>query len=496
MEASFHQRYLRLVSEIERDFPVVEWKSGDLEIWPLARMDLYLDMHRRHTGSALARSRPLTIRAAERAATPLLNLWRSRRDLEHYVWRPKPAHAVFLGDGVSLDHIDGAWVDRFCEPLIAEYEAQGLDSFLMQSGDLRRLPRRRPTYAANQVAASSWRFASAHTPDLPGHAEVLAFLERVGVVAPSLAASRLAHRAHRVLATASAFERVLRRVQPKLALVVTWYAGLGPAFLLACRRRGVLSVDLQHCPQEGAHKAYNWAALPGCGYRSLPAVFWTWTEEEAADIARWARPPWHSSLHGGHVQLAPFLDGRDSTTRAWDARLSAITPDGRSEREILVALQPIAGQRRLWEALAEAIAAAPRSWRWWIRRHPSARPEQDAEFGSLLSLSQPNVEIDSALAFPLPALLRRACAVVSLASGAAAEGAMFGAPGLFLSDEACGAFERLIARGRAKVIPVGDLETAIARLPAIPVRPERVRQPDMAQTLARLEQLASDYRRQ
>ncbi len=205
------------------------------------------------------------------------------------------------------------------EPLIAALERRGLRSFLMQSGDLSRLPWHRPTFAANVVEARGWlgAFAVAGATHLPQHEQVLRFLAGNGVEAPSLAPAKLARRAAVVSATASAFERVLKRVRPKMAFVVTCYAGLGHAFVLACRRQAILSVDLQHCPQDGAHMAYRWSVLPDSGFTTLPALFWNWTEKDAADIRRWAdtlASPWHQSLHGGHTQLAGFQDA------AWNAR--------------------------------------------------------------------------------------------------------------------------------------------------------------------------------
>ena len=161
MAGSFHRRYLTLVAEIERNFSVSDWKYGDVDIWPLARMDLYLDMHWAHAGASPRAPRPLPLRALARAATPISNLWRSRHDLGNWVIRPKPAYAVFLGDGVSLDFVDGRWRDRFGEPVIVELEKRGLDSFLMQSGELIRLPWRRPTFAANMIAVWGTLAASA-----------------------------------------------------------------------------------------------------------------------------------------------------------------------------------------------------------------------------------------------------------------------------------------------------------------------------------------------
>jgi hypothetical protein len=495
----FHRHYLSVVEEIERNYPVACWKSGDVEIWPLARMDIYLEMYWATMGGAVSAMPTLARRVFSRIAAPLINLWNCRRDLAHWVGSPKPAYAIFLGDGVSLDCIDGAWQDRYAEPVMAALEQAGMQSFLMQSGELPRLPWRRPTFAANLVAAqgSLARFGAPSACHLPDHGAVIELLERRGFPAKCLSRLNLARRARLVAATASAFERVLRVVKPKLAFVVSYYAGLGPAFVLACRRQGVFSVDLQHCSQEGPHKAYCWSALPETGYRTLPASFWNWTQHEASHIESWAsRLPerWHRSHYGGHVQLGAFLDDADPATQEWDGKFAA-TGSAAFEREILVALQPMGGFQRQWDTLVAQIRAAPPTWRFWIRRHPAGRAYQDLEHQGLISLCMPNVVVDSALSWPLPVLLRHVNVVVSRFSGVSAEAAMFGVPALFLSEEAQGQFSALIERGCASVIDITTLNAVIARLPAGPTRPKRSAAPTLATSLATLTDWARDYSR-
>ena len=498
--ASFHYRYLQLVDQVERNFPVVRWKIGDMEVWPLARMQLYLDMYRANAGDALPKpsARPLPLRVAARVATPVRNLWTSRRDLAHCVTRPRPADAIFLGDGVSLDRVDGQWRDRFAEPLIAALERRGRTAFVIEGGNLGRLPWHRPTYAGNLIEARGFLTALGrkHPGELPEHEGVLEFLAGNGVQAPSLSRPALERFATTVLATATAFERVLRIVKPKLAFVVTYYSGLGPAFLLACRRQGILSVDLQHCAQEGAHKAYCWSSLPATGYSTLPAVCWNWTEADAAYNRGWASRlplPWHSALHGGHTQLVPFLDANDPTTRMWDARFSAIGGGVTFEREILIALQPIHGHRGIWNSLASQIEAAPSTWRWWIRRHPATAPLHDSEYQCLLALRRPNVLIEEASSLPLPALLRHMSVLLSVASGAAEEASMFGVPAFFLSEEARSPFGNLIEKGCAAIIDIHALEGEIWGTPRAPHRPGANRAPDPCETLLQLESMARDY---
>ena len=496
-ESGFQRRYLALVAEIETRFDVAHWRCGDVDVWPLARMDLYLDMHWHHTGQVPPQPHAFPLQVAARAARPAVNLWKSRRDLSHCALFPKPAHAILLGDGVSLDPDGNAWRDRFGEPIAAALEKRGLNTFLMQSGSLRRLPWRRPTFAASNIEAWGWlaSFSSTMPIQLPDHDAVLDFLKRNDVSAPSLAPEALLRRARIASATASAFEAVLKVVQPKLAFVVTYYAHLGHAFVLACRRQGILSVDLQHAPQEGAHKAYGWSSVPQCGYRTLPAVFWNWTNQDAMNIRGWTdrlELPWHSAIHGGHTQITPFLHDEDPVTRMWEAKYQTASAGRTYEKEILVALQPIAGQRATWDALAAQIEAAPSRWRWWIRRHPASNPDQDAEFGRLLSLRRPTVAIDQASSLPLPALLRHMDAVVSLSSGAGVEAAIFGVPALFLSDEARTMFSTLLATGSGAVVDAADVN---ARIYSLPLSRERLPKtaPNIDTTLFRLEELAERY---
>lgn len=499
--ASPHVRYLTLVDEIEHRFPVARWHAGDLDIWPLARMDLYLDLVHSSGGETAATPPPSHQRAIANLATPIANIWKSRHDLRHWVSRPRRAYAAMLGDGVSLDCVGGAWRDRYGEAIISMLERQGHGTFLMQSGNLARLPWHRPTFAANLV--SVWgglagRFGPAGTMELPDHGALLGFLAQHGVDAPSLRIARLAHRVRNAAASAAAFERLLAVVRPKLAFVTTYYAGLGHAFVLACRRRGILSVDLQHCPQEGAHKAYSWHALPEHGFSTLPALFWTWKEEDAAHVRGWANrigQPWHRALHGGHTQLAAFLDDDDPGTLEWDRAFAEIGAGPHYQREILVALQPIGGHRALWDGLADRIEASPRSWRWWIRRHPASAPVQNTEYARLLALDRPDVMVEEASRFPLPALLRHMHVLISLASGAAGEAAAFGVPAFFLSDAAHGPFGELIRRGEAQIVSLDEVSQEIAGTSTKPVRTAAYRPPPIADTLRKLESIADDYAR-
>jgi hypothetical protein len=352
----FHGNYLALVDEIERKFAVVSWRCEDFEIWPLARMELYLDMYWAAVGTSRPAVRPFPVRSIAIALRQLRNLWISRNHLDHLLLQPRPSQAFILGDGVSIDLSKDGAVDRFAEPVMQALEYRANRSFLLQPGDLSRLPWRRPTYAANLVYHSGvpGLFGKASAISVPDIAVVAEFLANKGVASPSMTAHHLAHVATRVSRSARSFERLLRQVRPEMAFVVNYYSNLGPALMLACRRQRILSIDLQHCPQ-GTHQAYRWAQLPKSGYATLPAVFWNWTEQDAAAIRRSTEQlavPWHRSIHGGHTQLAGYLDDRDPANLEWDRKFGNAGGGGSFEKEVLLALQPVGNRGAAWEATA------------------------------------------------------------------------------------------------------------------------------------------------
>jgi hypothetical protein len=489
--ASPQHRYRSLVDAIGRECRISEWRAGDVDLWPIASQDLFGDLFRQSGTDTAARRPSLPLRAAASLATPATNLWKSRSDLAHWLPRPHRADALFLGDGVSLDRIDGAWRDRFGEPIASALDRRGRSSLMMQAGNLARLPWARRTFAANRIAArAALEAALGSGPELslPDHGAAMRLVEQAGIDAPSLTRGRLARRARTVAAQAAAFERILSCVRPATAFVTTYYAGLGHAFALACRRRGVLCVDLQHCPHGAGHRAYHWPTNPARGYSTLPGLFWTWTEQEAADIGRWADGRWHDAMAGGHAQIAGLpASERESL---WQDSVARLDDSNRYDREILVALQPIGGKRRVWDTLAAAIQAAPPNWRWWIRRHPASTASQDREYESLLSLRGPSVVVGAEAEMPLPALLEHADALVSLASGAAAEAAMFGVPAFFLDDEALSTFPRLVDRGQAQIV---DAQSLVRAIESARRAPRSLEGPSIDDTLRRIERLSADY---
>jgi len=503
----YHSRFLTLVDEIEATFPVAHWQAGNVPVWPLARTRLYSNLYQQIYGTRKRpqpwwRPRPVAKveQAAAYAATPLINLWRSRNERKNLLLFPHRARALFLGDGESLDLIHGAWHDRFCEPLISQLEGDGQSTLLMQRGELSRLPWAQPTFPANTIIRWARLAAPAfgwfrRAPHFPDHDLVLKFLNRESVPTHGLDMDTLHRQAAVVAATAHGFEHVLQIVRPSFCFMVAYYTRMGHAFALACRRRGILSVDLQREGRGAQHEAYHWSGVPESGYAILPAVFWNWTEEDATAIERWSRKlaaPWHSSLLGGHPQLACWFNDQDPQTRTADGTIGKIRARAQADLEILVALQTLDGFDEVWNDLAALIEAAPPRWRWWLRRHPNTLHLGDRGLGRLLAIRRPNVLIEEASSVPLPGLLRHMDVLLSLRSGAAAEASLFGVKSVFLSAAAREMFRHLLDAGKAEIID--DMALLEQRLALLPRGPKVQRsQPKLSDVFSRLHRMAAEY---
>ena len=201
--------------------------------------------------------------------------------------------------------------------------------------------------------------------------------------------------------------------------------------------------------------------------------------------------PWHRSVLGGDPPMSAWFDDDHPETRASDARMNAIRARADADLEILVALQTLDGTQKAWAALATLIETRPPRWRWWLRRHPFAAAD-DSTLARLLAIRRPNVLIDEASAFPLPALLRHMHVVLSLKSGAAVEAAMFGVRSILLSHDALGLFPHLVETGKAEVAE--DIDALKERLENLERRSvPRSPQPRLPDVLSRLQVMAEEY---
>ena len=440
--------YLDLINAIEAEIPVDGWTVRGIRVWPLVRLRLAWHLH--HLAfPELAAAEGVTLRRAARTVAHSLGAipraaW---DDLRHGARLDGPVDAVFLNQAKVRTLVRGRWYDRLCDPIVEQLAARGRRSLSLElaHGDAYRLPRHGrsvfvqyrlyPRYVVG-AARHAWREARdswrGHRDEqLSGWDDYLEALRPYarshGLPLPRRAVLRA--ELEDLLAMADWFEARLRRLRPALGLVICWYSLRSQAFLLACRRLGVLPVDVQHGVQGAAHRAYaRWQRVPPAGYELLPEVYWCWSKEEAATIADWSTGTPHRPLVGGNPFVEVWKRGEADFVAHYDERIRALKERHPARRHVLVTLQTEALHDM--RDLQEAIRLSPPDWFWWIRLHQDMVPEQERiraflrEIGANARLT----EMDEATRLPLFAWMRHVDVHATMYSTCVLEGLAFGVP--------------------------------------------------------------------
>src|SRR6185295_4918476 len=302
---------MHALAEIEASVPVGDWTVGGNAIWPLLRIRWFFAEWARQYGGSGGAASGGRMRALARGAADAV---RARSSDAAANDDPKARRdVVFLSDGLSFARVGERWVERFCDPLIRAATRQGASSALWTPQHVYRVPRATPSVfvqpaidRANLAGVVRSRFGAGVATRLPGRERATAMLRARGFDDGALSLARIASDGCRLRALAAVFERRLAAVQPRLAFVVSYYSLEAMAFVHACRRAGVPTVDIQHGVQGEFHPAYAaWPRLPATGKHALvPDRFWVWSDWERGVVDAWAAGSGHAAVVGGN----PWLD--------------------------------------------------------------------------------------------------------------------------------------------------------------------------------------------
>jgi hypothetical protein len=372
-------------------------------------------------------------------------------DFRHIASLRRKADAVCLAYSSSRILVGDRWYERFYDPLEPAFAAHGIRSLHLELQHHYLVPRYAPSrfiqLALDFRYSVQARRARPSFLHLPAYSAFLEHLAGLGVDERALRPEVLASRHVYLESAATYFEAILRRVGARLGFLEDF--GLLPmAFILACRRRGIPSVELQHGVQGPLHFAYSrWTRIPPDGYELLPAVYWTWSSFEASTIGEWTkgRERWHRPLVGGNL----FADEWRRLSSAVAADRDGQAIDGILDSDqvrVLVTLQKGIHPDYL-APLAAAIRSAPPGYRWWLRLHPAMDSDEARVVVERLDPGDGSVEVESAASRPLFDMLRQVDVHATFHSSVVLEAEQFGVPSVAFSHEAPGLYPEQMATG-------------------------------------------------
>jgi tetratricopeptide (TPR) repeat protein len=204
------------------------------------------------------------------------------------------------------------------------------------------------------------------------------------------------------------FIEILRIISPKIAFLVCFEYKTAMAFISACRKLGILTVDIQHGVNANYHPLYtHWTKIPSKGYSLVPNFFWCWGNTTKNSINNWnlTGSKYHEAIVGGNQRYHHFLNSDNDKTTLNTGINQFYESINKSDKVILYALQ---GTVEFSDIVLEAMIHSPKKWLWLIRMHPShIDKNKKQELNNHLAKLKINFDIDYSTSISLFSLLKR-----------------------------------------------------------------------------------------
>jgi hypothetical protein len=382
--------------------------------------------------------------------------------------------AVLFSDGVSFVQLGDTWFDRVMDPVMQALEARGHRSLKLTPLSEVHIPRYMPSRFIQPAidrmkVTATYRRVEMEIPEFTQFHE--AARELFGDIAPSL--GWLQVQAARLHALAKWFGRMFGRSGASHAFVNTYYSLEGLAFIQAARRRGLLSVDLQHGIQGPHHVAYaRWLSPPACGYSTLPDEFWVWGAEEASAIDAWRSGcTTHVPRISGNFWLQRWRDDSDPLVARYLEQARGLR--GYQPQVLVCVAWGVPDEETV--KLIEAAKLCGPSIAWWWRLHPVIA-SQSGEFAQRLERhGLDGSQVRQATDLPLFALLRAADLTLTYLSTVIREAAELGIPSVVTSDYGAEMHSDLVRRG--VVLHANDASAIATAIISLAARERSVSEP-------------------
>lgn len=495
------REFIEWIRGAETDFPVTSWKVRGIHVWPLIRLSLSSSTFQagspahslgagwRRLGSNVGRGLAAWAKAHVSDGRADRRPWES-------------ADAVFLASSIGRRPlVDGKRYDVRSGPYLDLLDRLGMRSLVWEMspfGDY-NVPRHTPSFLV-QPHLIGLRAACQALPlgddrvTLEHYDRFLARVRDAGLRFAHADVDRIRRDVLFLRRLADKFAGWLRRSRPRLGFVAN--TGLPEqAFCLACRELGITSVEVQHGVQGDLHPSYgSWFAVPPEGWETRARVFWSWDEESAAAINRWAvcAPDRHVAINGGDPWREMGMEDGGESSRRTDQLIEERKRVSGAERHILVTLSSQGDV--VPAAVLETVRSSPSAWRYWFRLHPVNQVARGREARRILGpLGVDLGLLEFATEVPLHALLRRMdCHLSAGLSTVVAEAAAHGVSSIACGREAPDFYRAEMAAGMLLVATTpSEVLAALHRVLGAGRRPVMIERPRAPAAMQRL--IAGDF---
>lgn len=448
------------INQMEKQYPVDEWKIHGMHVWPYLRVKLSFHLVRQDSQATSEDSAPRSIREKVRRYVKVI------KTTVLFFFSTPQADFAFLGAFSHRVKYRSSWFNRFFDPVVEGLAEDGYHCARLEYNPSTQEQQELPLYQEENVlllkdvmpAFLLWqRLSDKLTRMSPALANYRAFLAEVDQIpeldgaTTFLSPANLLRDFSTIAAYRTFFRTYLVRTRPRALLVLCYYSLAVRGAIAAARELGVLSIDMQHGPQTGIHPAYSrFTRVPLRGYNLLPDVFWVWDDSTEESLKEWLDLQTHHRVRQwGHPWVQYWQRMADDAPRA--------------QSRVLYSLQPVG--ELLETYVVEAMQQSYSDFHWCLRLHPRQQYALKELEERIKDAGLTNkVTIDDGLSSPLPQILAHTTVHLTRFSGAALEAAMLHVPTVFLDPLAQEYFPDLLTSQRAFVLKTFAKEELLATI--------------------------------
>ena len=348
----------------------------------------------------------------------------------------KESYAIFLTHAECRQKTDLGYIDVFCDPMVDRLSSLGRSSLVLEFSNEEKynFPRYNKSLIIENISQMKW--ATDVQDEMTENQDIKYLDEVLGGIKRYIAkrniefarffpnASTAIHNTNKVLDKCTFFTRILGKVKPKIAFVVTYYNPIGFAFVLACKRMGIRVVDIQHGLQGDFHVSYGrWVDIPENGYELLPNIFWNWSKEDVRAIEKWSKQTnIHQSILGGNL-WHNYCKKNNAVLSNSAIEIECIRRKNVGSIFVLVSLQ---SEQQVPTWITDLIESSSNKWIWMLRLHPTRMGNREKIKSQIGCWQAVNVYLDLSTDAVLPMLLPQMDVHLTANSSVVIEAGMFG----------------------------------------------------------------------
>jgi hypothetical protein len=463
------------INKIEDELPVTEWRINDIDVWPLIRIELFFAIYEYDLRKNESTGHDGKIRRIYKFARDIgqffLALIASSLMRRGSVQIKKVKCDALFFDDPSYIKVDGKYYQRFCDPMIKELRKYNKSSLVMTLRQDCFIPLTTPTnfiwgelQLRRLAGVCKAVFSKGQNLDfyLPGLDQYNERMLSVGRGAPQISLKKLVWEFSIFSEMVDYFDRVIKKTKPSAGFVVCYYDSYHMAFINACRKNNIPSVDIQHGVIHHYHMGYgSWNKVPKAGYNILPDYFSCWDENSAEYINAWSKKqcaPHHEAVVIGNRYLQEIISRSDASEDIFQKYFSKVQDEISPEKNVLLTVQ---NKVLLTNILKRMLSISPQGFFWWVRLHPmTTESEKDIIVADLSEIKGLKYEVEISTISNLYKILPHMDAHVTLNSSVVIEGLSFGVTSVICDEVGFAYYDHLIKSG--KIFAAYDANEIIA----------------------------------